>query len=94
MPGALPRGIGVDVSGTVDAVGEGVTNVRVGDLVFGVPDFMGCPTAGASEYAIMAFWASVPDGLGLLEAAALPMAVETRFAVSTCSACRAARPSW
>lgn len=76
MPGALPRGIGLDVSGTVDAVGEGVTNVRVGDLVFGVPDYMGYSTAGASEYAIMAFWASVPDGLGLLEAAALPMAVE------------------
>ncbi len=77
MPGPVPGGIGLDVSGTVDAVGQGVTKVRVGDLVFGVPDYMGYPTAGASDYAIMAFWASVPDGLGLSEAAALPMAVET-----------------
>ncbi len=77
MPGTLPRGIGLDVSGTVDAVGEDVTNVRIGDLVFGVPDYLGYPTAGASEYAIMAFWAPVPDGLGLNEAASLPMVVET-----------------
>ncbi len=77
MPGALPRGIGLDVSGTVDSVGEGVTNVRVSDLVFGVPDFMGYPTAGASEFAIMAVWQPVPKGLDLLEAAALPMTVET-----------------
>ena len=27
MPGALPRGIGYDVSGTVDAIGDGVTDV-------------------------------------------------------------------
>jgi NADPH:quinone reductase-like Zn-dependent oxidoreductase len=32
--GQLPRGIGCDVSGTVDAVGDGVTDVAVGDLVF------------------------------------------------------------
>ena len=73
----LPRGIGLDVSGTVDALGEGVEGVGIGDLVFGVPDFMGCPTAGASEYAILAVWESVPEGLDLLAAAALPMAVET-----------------
>ena len=79
MPGTLPRGIGLDVSGTVDAVGEAVTNIRAGDHVFGVPDFMGYPTAGASDYAILAAWAPVPDGLDLLKAAALPMAVETAF---------------
>ena len=77
MPGPLPGGIGLDVSGTVDATGEGVTDVRVGDLVFGVPDYMGYPTAGASEYAIMAFWAPVPERLDLVEAASLPMATET-----------------
>ena len=77
MPGALPRGIGLDVSGTVDSVGNGVTNVRVGDRIFGVPDYMGCSTAGASEYAIMAVWEPVPSGLDLSEAAALPMTVET-----------------
>ena len=48
-----------------------------GDLVFGVPDYMGYPTAGASDYAVLAFWAPIPDGLDPIEAASLPMAVET-----------------
>jgi NADPH:quinone reductase-like Zn-dependent oxidoreductase len=65
------------VSGTVDAVGEGVTGVHIGDLVFGVPDYMGYPTAGASDFAILAVQAPVPKGLDLVEAAALPTAVET-----------------
>ncbi len=77
MPGPLPGGIGLDVSGTVDAVGRDGTNIRAGDRVFGVPDYMGYPTAGASDYAVLAAWARVPDGLDLLEAAALPMSVET-----------------
>ncbi|WP_210254990.1 NADP-dependent oxidoreductase [Methylocapsa sp. S129] len=72
-----PRGIGFDVSGAVDAIGEGVTGVNIGDLVFGVPDYRGYPTAGASEFAILAVWLPVPKGLDLVEAAALPMAVET-----------------
>ena len=77
MPGTLPRGIGLDVSGVIDAVGEAVTNARVGDRVFGVPDYMGYPTAGAADYAILAVWEPVPAGLDLLAAAALPMVVET-----------------
>jgi len=36
--GDLPRGIGLEVSGTVDAVGDGVSDVVVGDRVFGTPD--------------------------------------------------------
>ncbi len=77
LPVPPPRGIGFDVSGTVDVVGEGVTNVRIGGLVFGVPDYMGQPTAGAADYAIMKIFVPVPKGLNLIEAAALPMAVET-----------------
>jgi NADPH:quinone reductase-like Zn-dependent oxidoreductase len=38
---------------------------------------MGYATAGAAQYAVLAVWAPVPKGLDLLEAAALPMAVET-----------------
>ncbi len=77
LPVAPPRGIGFDVSGIIDSLGEGVTNVRIGDLVFGVPDYMGQPTAGAADYAIMKIFVPVPKGLKLTEAAALPMAVET-----------------
>ncbi len=75
--GELPRGIGCDVSGTVDAIGEGVDGVDVGDLVFGTADWAHCPSAGASQRAIMNRWFPVPDGLGSVEAAALPMAVDT-----------------
>lgn len=77
FPGDLPRGIGLEVSGLVDAVGAGVTDVSVGDHVLGTPDFAGYPSAGASDYAIMNYWTQVPAGLDLVDAAALPMAVET-----------------
>ncbi len=79
FPGQLPRGIGCDVSGTVDAVGAGVTGVAVGDLVFGTADWAGCPSAGASDRAIMDHWFAVPAGLSLTQAAALPMALDTAY---------------
>jgi NADPH:quinone reductase-like Zn-dependent oxidoreductase len=75
--GDLPRGVGLDVSGTVEAVGEGVTDVHIGQHVLGVPDFRGFPSAGASDEAILAVWTPVPQGLDLVDAAALPMAIET-----------------
>ena len=77
IPMPPPRGIGFDVSGTVEALGEGVMGVDLGDAVFGVPDYLGYPTGGASDYAILAVWEPVPEGLDLLQAASLPMAVET-----------------
>ena len=73
----LPRGVGLDVSGTVDAVGEGVTGVELGDRVLGAADYSRYPSAGASDYAILTAWTPVPEGLDLVDAAALPMAVET-----------------
>ncbi len=75
--GDLPRGIGLDVSGTVEAVGDGVTDVHIGQSVLGVPDFRGFPSAGLSDEAVLAVWAPVPKGLNFVDAAALPMAVET-----------------
>jgi NADPH:quinone reductase-like Zn-dependent oxidoreductase len=79
FPRNLPRGIGLDVSGTVDVVGAGVIDVAAGDRVFGTADFVGQPTAGAGDHAVMDHWALVPDGLGLIQAAALPMAVVTAY---------------
>jgi NADPH:quinone reductase-like Zn-dependent oxidoreductase len=70
----LPRGIGIDVSGTVDAVGEGVTDVAVGDRVLGFADFATYSSAGASDVAVLDHWAKVPAGLDMNLAAALPMA--------------------
>jgi NADPH:quinone reductase-like Zn-dependent oxidoreductase len=77
--GRLPRGIGIEVSGAVDAVADDVTDVAVGDLVFGTADWRGTDTAGASDFAIMDHWTPVPAGLDLASAAALPMAVETAY---------------
>ncbi|HVV14628.1 NADP-dependent oxidoreductase [Amycolatopsis sp.] len=74
--GDLPRGIGLEVSGTVDAVGDGVTGVEIGAAVFGPAPFQG-PAAGASEQALLDDWFPRPPGLGAVAAAALPMAVET-----------------
>lgn len=79
FPGTLPRGIGLDVSGTVDAVGEGVQDVAAGDEVLGSADFAGAPVAGASNLAILNHWTHRPSGLDPVHAAALPLAVETAF---------------
>jgi NADPH:quinone reductase-like Zn-dependent oxidoreductase len=79
FPGQLPRGVGLDVAGVVDAVGADVTGVAVGDRVLGTADFMGYASAGASDFVIMDRWAPVPEGLDLVRAAALPMAVETAY---------------
>lgn len=76
--GDLPRGIGLEVSGTVDAVGEDVTGVRIGDPVLGPAPFTG-HTAGASEQALLDTWFPRPPGLDPVGAAALPMAVETAY---------------
>src|SRR3984885_11493512 len=69
----LPQTTGRDVAGIVDEVGEGVTDVAVGDRVFGVSD----DGAGAAELALLPFRAPIPPPLGFVDAAALPVALET-----------------
>ncbi len=77
MPGALPRGICYDVAGTVDALGEGVDDVALGDLIFGASDFAVQPSAGAADVAILNLWFPVPAGLSAIQAAVLPMVLQT-----------------
>jgi NADPH:quinone reductase-like Zn-dependent oxidoreductase len=74
----LPRGLGTEVAGSVDALGEGVDDIEIGDRVFGPATFDG-PTAGAAEYALMTVWARIPEGVTAEQAAALPMAAETAW---------------
>jgi NADPH:quinone reductase-like Zn-dependent oxidoreductase len=69
----LPQTTGGDVAGVVDEVGEGVTDVAVGDRVFGVSD----DHAGAAELALLTFRAIIPPSLGFVDAAGLPVALET-----------------
>ena len=69
----LPQTTGRDVAGVVDEIGEGVTDVAVGDRVFGVSD----DGAGAAELALLTFRAIIPRSLGFVDAAGLPVALET-----------------
>ncbi|WP_368499948.1 NADP-dependent oxidoreductase [Herbiconiux sp. A18JL235] len=77
--GSLPRGIGCDVAGIVDAIGDDVTGVEIGDAVFGTADWANSPSAGASEKAVMNRWFPIPAGLDFAHAAALPMTVDTAY---------------
>ena len=75
IPLTLPAGTGLEASGIVDEVGEGVTGVAVGDAVFG---------SGAStfaEHAVLAFWAGKPEALSFEEAAGYPAVVETAIRI-------------
>jgi NADPH:quinone reductase-like Zn-dependent oxidoreductase len=73
MGGELPQTTGREVAGVVDEVGEGVTDVAVGDRVFGFSD----DGAGAAELALLSPYAPIPPSLGFAEAAALPVALGT-----------------
>ena len=73
MGGELPQTTGREVAGVVDEVGEGVTDVRPGDRVFGFAAAGG----GAAEFAVLAEYAPIPPSLDFAEAAGLPVAVET-----------------
>ncbi|MEE6177239.1 hypothetical protein [Mycobacterium sp. 050134] len=51
----MPRGIGHDIAGIVDAIGEGVDPgaARIDGLVFGAAEFHGQPSAGTADVAIL-----------------------------------------
>jgi NADPH:quinone reductase-like Zn-dependent oxidoreductase len=73
MGGDLPKVTGQEVSGVVDEIGDEVSDVAVGDKVFG-------PAAGgggAAQYALLEHYARIPARLDFAGAAALPVAVET-----------------
>ena len=71
MPLSFPAATGVDAAGVVDALGEGVTDVAVGDAVFG----QGQGTM--AEFAILQRWVAKPEALSFQEAAGYPIPVET-----------------
>ena len=69
----LPQTTGRDVAGVIDEVGEGVNDVTVGDRVCGVSD----AGAGAAELTLLTYCALIPPSLGFVDAAGLPVALET-----------------
>jgi NADPH2:quinone reductase len=75
-PGASPI-LGMEVSGTVEALGDGVGNCEIGDPVCAL-----IPGGGYAQYAVASALCvlPVPKGVSLIEAAALP---EVHFTVWT-----------
>ncbi len=76
-PPDAPQDIpGLELAGEVDAIGEGVTELAVGDRVFGL--------AGGGTYAEQVVvhartLAKIPDGLSFVDAAAIPEAFITAY---------------
>ncbi|MET7497759.1 quinone oxidoreductase [Streptomyces sp900116325] len=70
-PVRLPDGIGVEASGVVEAVGEGVTHVTEGDRV----TYTGSPLGAYSTERVMpaSHLIKLPDGIGFETAAAMTM---------------------
>lgn len=77
----LPSRIGYEAAGVVDAVGDGVSHVQVGDRVAVVPSFSMNAYGVYGEQAVVPAHAVVrtPDGLSALQAAALWMAYLTAY---------------
>lgn len=66
----LPAVVGYEVSGTIDAVGEGVDANRLGDRVLAMTRFGGYSSVVVVDEAVAA---RVPEGKDLLEAASIPV---------------------
>lgn len=67
----FPSGFGVEGSGIVDEVGPGVSNVSIGDAVFGFGENT------MAQHAVLTHWAQKPDDLPFDVAAGLPVIVDT-----------------
>lgn len=74
-----PLTLGSDLAGTIQRVGVGVTELRTGDVVYGVtnPQFVGAH----AEYAVCnaGMIAPTPRGLSALEAASAPVIAVTAY---------------
>lgn len=79
IPVALPHTPGLDVAGTVDAVGEDVTGLEIGEAVIG---FLPMTEAGAAAELVIApadVLVPAPTGVPLADAAALPLVGLTAY---------------
>lgn len=66
----FPAGLGAEGSGIVDELGEGVTDVALGDEVFGLGSGL------FAEYAVLDVWAEKPKAMSFNEAAAIASGAE------------------
>lgn len=77
----LPAILGIDLAGTVAAVGPGVEGFRIGDEVYGMAGGIGGLQGTLAQMAAVdhRLIARKPDNLTMREAAALPLAVITAW---------------
>lgn len=75
MPKRDGYGLGWDVAGVVDALGDGVTGFQVGDDVMGLSDYFDQLNGMQAEYVVLDARAitRTPPGIGAVEAATLPL---------------------
>jgi NADPH2:quinone reductase len=77
----LPAVLGMDLAGTVEALGQGVVDLKVGDAVYGLAGGIGGRQGTLAEYvAVDAALLSVkPASIGMREAAAMPLVFITAW---------------
>ncbi|SHL99110.1 zinc-dependent alcohol dehydrogenase family protein [Mucilaginibacter sp. OK098] len=77
----LPAILGIDMAGVVEAVGDGVTNFRVGDEVYGMTGGIAGVQGSLAEYAAVDadLLALKPQNLSMREAAAIPLVFITAW---------------
>ena len=77
----LPAILGIDMAGTVEEVGEGVTSFKAGDEVYGMVGGVGGHQGTLAEYiaADANLLADKPASLSMREAAALPLSIITAW---------------
>jgi NADPH:quinone reductase-like Zn-dependent oxidoreductase len=73
MDPELPQTLGYEAAGVVDEIGAGVTDVAVGDRVFG----LSTDGVAQAELAVLSEYEPIPPSLDFAAAAALPSAIET-----------------
>jgi NADPH:quinone reductase-like Zn-dependent oxidoreductase len=73
IPVVLPHTLGIDVAGTVDALGEGVTGVEVGEPVIGFLPMVADGAAAEHVLAPAEILTAAPTSIPLADAAALPI---------------------
>lgn len=80
LPPLTSIGLGWDVAGVVEAVGDGVSGFADGDLVIGLRDILSAPGAQAERVVLDASAVTAaPRSIPLVEAAALPLVGITAF---------------
>lgn len=67
----FPCAVGVEASGVVDEVGRGVSNVSIGDAVFGFGE------GTMAQYAVLTHWARKPADMPFEVAGGLPVIADT-----------------